>query len=84
MQSQVKNLSRIKEPRIDSPWKRQILLSQVSLLISSSRHRNCDVFFVGIFLKSFWFWAIWRELRKLDDYVLRGEREHFKYAHPTG
>ena len=32
VQSQVKNLSRIKEPRTDSPWKRQILLSQVSLL----------------------------------------------------
>ena len=36
---------------------------------------------LGECFESFWFWAIWaidwRALRKLDNYVLRGEREHF-------
>ena len=53
-------------------------------LISSLRHGYCDAFFEGIILESFRFWAIWRALRKLDDYVLRGEREHFIYAHLIG
>ena len=51
---------------------------------SSPRHGYCDAFFVGIILESFRFWAIWRALRKLDDYVLRGECEHFAYAHIIG
>jgi len=32
LNSQMTNLSRFKEPRTDSPWKRQILLGQVSFL----------------------------------------------------
>ena len=45
--SQLTNLSRIKEPRIDSPWKRQFLKARWESgesLISSSRHGYCDVF----------------------------------------
>ena len=45
-------------------------------LISSPRHGYCDVLCVEKFFQSFWFWVIWRVLRNLDDYVLRGEREH--------
>ena len=49
--------------------------------IFSHRHGYCDVFLVGKCFESFWFWAIWaidwRALRKLDNYVLRGKREHF-------
>ena len=43
-------------------------------LIFLPRHGYCDGFFVGIILESFRLWAIWRALRKRDDYVLRGER----------
>ena len=43
-------------------------------LIFLPRHGYCDAFFVGIILESFRLWAIWRVLRKRDDYVLRGER----------
>ena len=43
-------------------------------LIFLPRHGYCDAFFVGIILESFRLWAIWRALRKRDDYVLRGER----------
>ena len=32
----------------------------------------------------FWFWAIFRAVRKLDDNTLRGELEHFIYAHTIG
>ena len=78
------NFSRNKEPRTDSPWKRKILLGQVSHLSLPLVIGIGMCFFVGKFFESFWFWAIWRELRKLDDCVLRGEREHFKYAHPIG
>ena len=45
-------------------------------LISSPCHGYCDLFFVGKFFESFRFWAILRALWNLDDYVLRGEREH--------
>ena len=38
---------------------------------------------VGKCFEGFQFWSIWSALRNLDDqYVLRGEREHFIYAHP--
>ena len=43
-------------------------------LIFLPRHGYCDAFFVGIILESFRLGAIWRALRKRDDYVLRGER----------
>ena len=58
-------------------------------LISSPSPEYCDAFFVGNFFESFWFWAIWRALRKLDDYVLRDEREggwdeaSFAFHNPT-
>ena len=69
--SQLTNLSRIKEPRTDSPWKRQILKAS---LLASPRH--ISMCFWGKFFYSFWFWAIWRALRNLDDYMLCGELEH--------
>ena len=56
VQSHLTNLSRIKEPRTDSLWKRQILLGQVSLLSLSLINKYHDVFFVGKFLESFRFW----------------------------
>ena len=52
MQSQITNLSRIKEPRIDSPWKCQILKARwVSSLFPSSWVLRC-FFFYGE--KFFW------------------------------
>ena len=45
-------------------------------LISSPHHGYCDVLFVGKLFESFRFWAIVCALRNLDDYALRGEREH--------
>ena len=64
LQFQLTNLSRIKESRTDSPWKRQILKARsVSCLFP--RHRYCDVFFVGKCIESFWFWAIRCALRNL-------------------
>ena len=56
VQSHLTNRSRIKEPRTDSLWKRQILLGQVSLLSLSLINKYHDVFFVGKFLESFRFW----------------------------
>ena len=56
VQSHLTNLSRIKEPRTDSPWKRQILLGQVSLLSLSLINEYYEVFFVGKCLESFRFW----------------------------
>ena len=84
VESQLTNLSLIKEPRTDSPSKRQILLGQVSFLSLPLVIGIVMCFFVGNVFESFWLRAIWLELRKLDDYVLRGEREHFKYANPIG
>ena len=43
-------------------------------LITSPHHGYCDVFFVGNVLESFRFWATWRTLRNLDDYVLSGNQ----------
>ena len=83
VESQLTNLSLIKEPRTDSPSKCQILLGQVSFLSLPLVIGVVMCFFVGNVFESFWLRAIWRELRKLDDYVLRGEREHFKYANPN-
>ena len=45
-------------------------LGMVSLL-SLPLVMGIAMFFVGNFLESFWFLAIWRALRKLDDYVIR-------------
>lgn len=42
VQSQLRNISLIKEPRTDSPRKRQFLKESVSLIFSS-RHGHCDV-----------------------------------------
>ena len=77
VESQLTNLSLIKQPRTDSPSKRQILLGQVSFLSLPLVIGIVMCFFVGNVFESFWLRAIWRELRKLDDYVLHGEREHF-------
>ena len=56
-------------------WERQILKARsVSYLFPSSWALR--------FFESVWFWAIWRALRNLDAFVLRGERDHFIYAHP--
>ena len=72
VQSKLTNLSHIKEPRIDSPWKRQVFkLRPGQSLISFPRHGYCEVFLVGTFFESFWFCAIWRVVGNLDDYVLR-------------
>ena len=38
----------------------------------------------GEVFERFWYWAIGHSLRNLDDYMVRGEREHFLYAHPIG
>ena len=42
--------------------------------ISSPIPGYWDVLIVGNFFERFWFWAIWRALRNLDDHVLRGEQ----------
>ena len=75
VQSQLTNLSLIKEPRIDSPWKRQILKARwVSYLFLLSWVLRCVS--CGKCFERFRFRAIWRALRNLDDHALRGESEH--------
>ena len=56
------------------PTNPQGMVGLLSLPLAS--HGYCDVFFGGNFFESLCFWAIWRALRNLDDYVLRDEREH--------
>ena len=66
MQSQLTNLSHIKDPRIESSRKHHVFKARsVSYLFPSSWVR--DAFLLGNFFEI-------RALRNLDDYVLRGVR----------
>ena len=51
-------------------------------LIFSPRHGYCVVILWEIFWKCLVLGNLTCALRNLDDYVLRGKRDHFIYAHP--